>query len=76
MTNILREDVKKYCKISRIKVLIMWGLYDNQTPIKDGYKFLALFYNSRLLIFYKSNHFPHLTETEKFINAINCDYNE
>ena len=76
MTNILKEDLKKYCKITRIRVQIFWGLYDNQTPIKDAYKFINLFYDSRLLIFYSSGHFPHLTESEKFINAINCDYNE
>lgn len=76
MNNIINYDLRKYCKKSKTKTLILWGLYDSETPIKDGYAFLKLFYNSRIIVFYNSMHFPYITEQEKFINAINSGYND
>lgn len=76
MNNILKQDLKKYCKNTKTKTLILWGLYDNETPVKNGYTYLNLFYNARIIIFYNSFHFPYVTEQEKFINAINSGYND
>lgn len=76
MNNIIKEDLRKYCKKTRTKTIILWGLKDNETPINDGYKFYKIFYNSRIIIFYRSAHFPFLDEKEKFIRIINCVINE
>lgn len=76
MNNVIKEDLKKYCKKTRTKTIILWGLKDCETPITDGYKFYKIFYNSRIIIFYNSAHFPHLDEKEKFIRVLNCVINE
>ena len=71
MNKVIKEDLKKYCKNRKTKTLLLWGLYDEETPLKDGYLFNNLFENSRIIIFYKSNHFPHLDEKDKFIRLVN-----
>lgn len=71
MSNILKEDVKKYCKITRTKVFLLWGINDMETPLINAHIFQELFYDSKLVLFYNSCHFPYLDEKEKFIRVIN-----
>lgn len=76
MSNVLKDNILKYCKYTRTKTIILWGLKDNETPLSDGYLFYKKLYNSRMIVFYRSGHFPHLDEKEKFIKVINCVINE
>ena len=71
MNKVIKEDLKKYCIHRRTKTIILWGIHDTETPLKNGYDFYYLFENSRMVIFYKSGHFPHLDESEKFIRVVN-----
>lgn len=71
MNKIIKEDLRKYCKKTRTKTYILWGINDHETPITDAYIYHNLFYKCRLMIFYKSGHFPYLDEREKFIRIIN-----
>jgi len=71
MNKVIKEDLKKYCIHRRTKTMILWGINDTETPLKDGYTFYNLYENSRMVIFYKSGHFPHLDEADKFIRVIN-----
>lgn len=76
MNKIIKEDLKKYCTKSRTKTLILWGVNDEETPLIDGYTYNKLFYDSRMIIFYNSSHFPHLDEKEKFVRIINSVIND
>lgn len=75
MNKVIKEDLKKYCLHRRTKTLLLWGINDSETPLKDGYTFYNLYEQSRMIIFYKSGHFPHLDEQEKFIRAVNDIFN-
>ena len=44
--------------------------------VEPDLMFNKIFYNSRIIIFYRSAHFPFLDEKEKFIRIINCVINE
>lgn len=71
MNKVLKEDLKKYCLKRRTPTVILWGINDRETPLEDGYTFHKLFNISRMVIFYKSGHFPHLDESPKFIRVLN-----
>lgn len=71
MNKIITIDLKKYCKTTRTNTLILWGVNDTETPISDSYIFHKIFFNQKLIIFYKSGHFPFLDEKEKFIRVLN-----
>ena len=64
----LRER-KKY--ITRVSSILKERHADLVTHYPHGYDFYYLFENSRMVIFYKSGHFPHLDESEKFIRVVN-----
>jgi pimeloyl-ACP methyl ester carboxylesterase len=71
MNKVINVDLRKYCKKTRTKTLILWGVNDQETPLQDGYIFYKCFYRSRIILFYKSGHFPSLDEKDKFIRIIN-----
>lgn len=71
MNKVIKVDLKKYCKKTRIKTLILWGVHDEETKVVDAYTYNDLFYDSRLILFYNSGHFPFIDETEKFIRVVN-----
>ena len=54
MNKVIKEDLKKYCLHRRTKTLLLWGINDSETPLKDGYTFYNLYEQSRMIIFYKS----------------------
>lgn len=76
MNCIIKEDLRKYCKTTRTRTIILWGLKDNETPLSDAYNYYNIFYDSRLVVFYNSGHFPHLDESDKFIKVINYVQND
>lgn len=76
MSKVIKEDLKKYCKTKNNKVVILWGINDEETPLRYGYTFYNLYKNARLIVFYKSDHFPYLREREKFIRVINSVNND
>ncbi len=76
MSNIIKIDLKKYCIDTRTKTLLLWGANDDETPITDSYILHEILYDNKLVIFYKSGHFPFLDEKEKFIRIINSRYND
>lgn len=76
MNKIIKVDLRKYCKVTRTNTLILWGVNDNETPLTDSYIYHKLFFNPKLIIFYKSGHFPFLDEQEKFIRVINKVMND
>ena len=71
MNKVIKEDLRKYCINRRTKTLLLWGINDSETPLKDGYTFYNLYEDSRMIIFYKSGHFPHLDEQDKFVRVVN-----
>lgn len=76
MNKVIKEDLKKYCKSNKTPTFILWGVNDLETPLSDCYIFHKLFFKCRLVIFYKSGHFPYLDEKEKFIRVINGVIND
>lgn len=71
MSKIINVDLVKYCKGSVTPTLIIWGLFDTETKVKDAYKYYESFKNSKLRLFYNSSHFPFLEEKNRFIRVIN-----
>ena len=49
MNKVIKEDLKKYCIHRRTKTIILWGIHDTETPLKNGYDFYYLFENSRMV---------------------------
>ena len=58
--NIIKVDLRKYYKDIECETLIIWGEYDLDTPLKDGYLLNKLIKNSSLIIYPKANHFSYL----------------
>lgn len=71
MNKVIRVDLKKYCMSTRTNTFLLWGKNDSETPISDAFVLYKTFYQSRLIVFYRSGHFPHLDEPEKFIKLVN-----
>ncbi len=71
MNKVIKEDLRKYCNKRRTQTFILWGINDQETPLQDAYTYHEIFQISRLIIFYKSGHFPYLDEQQKFVRVIN-----
>lgn len=67
---VVNEDLRKIFKKVDVFTVLLWGIYDEVTPYSDALIFAKEIKNSRLITFYNSNHFPHLTETKKMIKVI------
>lgn len=53
---VIAEDLKPLLPKIRIPVLILWGLDDRMTPVKDAYKIKSLLPESKLIVFRKQGH--------------------
>jgi len=58
--NIVNTDLTKNIKNIKCDTLIIWGEQDEDTPIKDAYKFNKLITDSGLVIVKNTYHFPYL----------------
>lgn len=72
--NIVNENLKKYYKRIHIDTLIIWGMNDNITPIKDGERLNKLIKNSAL-IKYRGSHFTYLEYPDNINKVINAYFN-
>ena len=70
MSNIIEIDLKDEIGKLNNKVLLLWGFNDNTTPLMDGVYMNNNIKDSRLIIFYRSGHFPYLDEPDKFVKII------
>lgn len=70
-SNIVNLDLKKYLKEITTPTLILSSLNDKIIPLKDGQLMNKLLVNSKLIVFYKSNHFIYLDEKKKFLKVLN-----
>jgi Predicted hydrolases or acyltransferases (alpha/beta hydrolase superfamily) len=67
--NIVNTDLTKQIKNIKCDTLILWGENDNDTPLKDAYKFNKLINDSGLVIIKNSSHFPYL-ENPNYVHRI------
>jgi pimeloyl-ACP methyl ester carboxylesterase len=55
---------------SRVPMLIVWGRRDQIIPVHHGSAAHDAMPASRLVIFERSGHFPHVEEPERFVEAV------
>jgi pimeloyl-ACP methyl ester carboxylesterase len=55
---------------AQLPVLIIWGTRDRIIPLKHGLRAHELVPGSRLEVFERSGHFPHLDEPERFARTL------
>lgn len=58
--NIVNEDLTKYLPNITVETLILWGEYDDATPLKDAYKFKNSIKDSALIVLKKAGHYSYL----------------
>lgn len=61
---IIEEDLTSYLSKIKIPTLILWGKSDKSTPLADAYLMKEKIKNSKLEIFKKVSHAPHLEKPE------------
>lgn len=69
-SNVVREDLREYIPKISSEVLLIWGMLDNDTPLKDGYYFNKKIKNSAIIIFPKGTHFTYLEYPCLILNII------
>ncbi len=74
--NIVNTDLTQYISSIKSETLILWGEYDEATPLKDAYKFRKKIKDSALIILKKANHFSYLNYPYLTIDIINKFINE
>jgi pimeloyl-ACP methyl ester carboxylesterase len=55
---------------AQLPVLLLWGARDRIIPLEHGIRAHELIPGSRLEVFERSGHFPHLDEPDRFVNTI------
>jgi pimeloyl-ACP methyl ester carboxylesterase len=55
---------------AQLPALIIWGTRDRIIPVSHAYRAHELMPGSRLEVFERSGHFPHLDEPERFVRAV------
>ena len=55
---------------SRLPTLIVWGERDGIIPVAHAHQTHKAMFNSQLVIFEESGHFPHVEEPARFIEAL------
>ncbi len=70
MSKIVHEDLKNLLPKINSETILLWGINDKTTPIKDAKIMQELLPQSRLILFYQSGHFPYLDEEKKFIQVL------
>ena len=65
--NVVLEDLTDYISKINLETLILWGEYDDITPLSDGIKINKLIKNSCLIKIDNTKHFPYLKTLKKDI---------
>lgn len=68
--NIVNENLKKYIKNIKEEVLILWGEYDFDTPLKSGMIFNKKIKDSALIILPRAGHFSYIEYRELSISIM------
>ena len=71
--NIVNYDQKDEIRNINVDTLIIWGEFDKDVPLKDGYFINKEIYNSGLVIIPKSGHFPYL-DRAYYVNKVILEY--
>ncbi len=58
--NIINEDLTPYYKNITSEVLLIWGEYDESTPLKDALKIRKSIKDSALIVLKKATHYSYL----------------
>lgn len=69
LSKITKEHLEKDLKQIKTNTLIIWGKYDNTTPISDGKRINKLLVNSGLVVL-NAGHFPHLEKPNQFLSIV------
>lgn len=67
--NIVNNDLRDYLKFIKSPTLLIWGLNDYDTPIKDAYIMDKEIPDSGLVVLEKASHFSYL-EYPNYVNTI------
>lgn len=70
--NIVNTDLKDYLKYIKSPTLLIWGLNDYDTPLKDAYTMEKEIPDSGLVVLENASHFSYLD----YPNYVNCIVNE
>jgi len=70
MKKILKEDLSREIKEIKLRTLILWGENDKMVPLKYAYFFKENIKDSRLIIFPKVGHSPHLEVPQELAKEI------
>lgn len=73
LSNVVKNDLRKYLKMINIETLIIWGKDDKVTPYNDALIMNRLLKNSGLVTFENTGHFPYL-ENKKQFNIVIKEY--
>ena len=71
--NVISVNLKNYYKNINLETLILWGEYDNITPLSMGIKLNKLIKNSTLIKIKNTKHFPYL-ENKYLVKNIIYEY--
>lgn len=67
---VISEDMSDIAQKLNKECLIVWGEYDQATPIKDGFVLNQLIKNSQLKVIVDSGHNPHRTHKEELCKVL------
>ena len=70
---VINEDLTKYLKDINTSTLLIWGEYDNDTPLNDGKIMNVKIEDSGLIIIPNAGHFPYL-EYPYYISKIILEF--
>lgn len=71
--NIVNYDQKNYIKNINVDTLIIWGEFDKDVPLADGYFINKEINNSGLVVIPKSGHFPYI-DRAYYVNRVILEY--
>jgi pimeloyl-ACP methyl ester carboxylesterase len=71
LRKIVRENIQTELSQITVPTLVCWGEHDQTTPIHQGEMMAQLIPNSKLVRFEKSQHYPFIDESSKFIGEVN-----
>lgn len=71
MSLALTEDLFLLLRNIKVKTIVAWGKNDDITPLKDAYLMKKELVSSKLILFENSEHFPYISEEEKFVRVVN-----